>query len=347
MLHRTLCVAAIAGVGIACSAGPAMPDAPAYTIYEIQYSDSASGWSSPHYGEIVKCTGGIVTHIFRQRFALQDPSLGTEWAAVEVRGYPVYPTGIEVGDQVDFDSVYVDEYRGATVLQYYNASSHTVNSSGHPPPEPLTVPLYNLRYPAHPEDCERYAAMLLRIEEDVTIGAMDLGNHEDNYELVGVSGDTAWASDYANTDISSTYYVSEGECYSQLTGILQRYTAEPEWDYYQFLPRRNADYVPCSGAVEEETPTDGVWLGAGHPNPFHPSTEIPYSLDRPSAVRLSVYDVRGRRVAVLVDGMRGPGVHRARWDGSDGQGRPMAAGVYLVRLVAGSWTQTAKVCLVR
>ena len=125
-----------------------LAEAPAYNIRELQYSDAASDWKSPHYGEIVKCVGGVVTHKFKQRFALQDPALGSEWAAIEVRGYPVYPTGIEVGDQVDFDSVYVDEYKGVTVLQYYNASSHTVNSHGNPLPEPVSISVWPIRYPA-------------------------------------------------------------------------------------------------------------------------------------------------------------------------------------------------------
>ena len=56
--------------------------------------------------------------------------------------------GLEVGDQADFDSVYVDEYRGATVLQYYSASSHVVNSSGNPLPDPIPLSIWDLRYPA-------------------------------------------------------------------------------------------------------------------------------------------------------------------------------------------------------
>ena len=245
-------------LGATCWTGPmaawgASAQAPVYNIYELQHSDAAHDWQSLHLGEIVGCTGGVVTHKFRQRIVLQDTTFGSEWAAIEVRGYPVYPTGIEIGDQVDFDSVFVDEYRGATVLQYYNASSHIVQSGGHPMPEPVALSVQEIRYPPHPEDSERYAAMLVTLVEPVHVGAMDLGGHDDNYELIGAFGDTAWASDYANTEIDTAYYVSAGECYCRLTGVLQRYDDDGEWDYYQLLPRDADDYVYGSSPAEAST----------------------------------------------------------------------------------------------
>ncbi|GEM_PF-2393149 len=333
---------------IALTAGLAGAEAPEYDIYELQFTDAAHNWESLHAGDIVKCVDGIVTAKFKQRIVLQDPSLGSEWSAIEVRGYPVYPTGIQIGDQVDFDSVYVDEYAGATTLQYYSASSHIVHSTGNAIPEPTTVSLWSIRYPAHPEDCEKYAAMLISVDGPMTIGAMDLGKAGDNYELIGVDGDTAWASDYANSEIDSTYYVHPGECYSSMTGILQRYVNDP-WDYYQLLPRGEADYVPCVGAAEAEpaTPIDPVQLGPAFPNPFNPSAIIPFTLSRPSHVTLVIYDISGRRTRVLLDETRGPGAHEVLWNGADALGRPAPSGVYLMRLEAGGRVRTSKLCLLR
>ena len=347
MTSRCVRLATIVGL-ILVTAGIAGAEAPGYTIYELQYTDAAHNWESLHAGEIVKCVGGIVTAKFKQRIVLQDPSLGSEWAAIEVRGYPVYPTGINIGDQVDFDSVYVEEYVGVTTIRYYNFSSHVVNSSGNPIPEPTPVPLWNIRYPAHPEDCEKYAAMLISVDGPMTIGAVDLGKAGDNYELVGVSGDTAWASDYANSEIDSTYFVHPGECYETMTGILQRYTNDP-WDYYQLLPRGEADYVPCVGAVgtEPPRPRDRVQLGPAFPNPFNPATIIPFSLSCPSRVIVTIYDISGRRMRVLLDGTRGPGFHELGWDGTDSLGRPAPTGVYLVRLEAAGRVLTSKLCVLR
>ncbi|MBU1699448.1 MAG: hypothetical protein KJ970_17670 [Candidatus Eisenbacteria bacterium] len=313
--------------------GSAYADRETYNIYELQISDAGNDWNSYHYAEIVRCVGGIVTHKFKQRFTLQDPSLGTEWAAIEVRGYPVYPTGIEVGDQVDFDNVYVDEYAGVTVLQYYAASSHVINSSGHVIPDPVPVALRNIRYPAHPEDCERYASMLISVTEEMMIGAMDLGKADDNYELIGAA-DTAWASDYANTDIDTTYIVESGECYGRYIGVLQRYYTEGEWDYYQLLPRGNDDYTPCGTDVGDGI--DDICNTAGtlfpSPNPFQVRTRIPFMLAASSAVRCDIFDLSGRRVATLIDGGMQPGYHEVSWNGCGRSGRKLPTGAYLVRI---------------
>ncbi len=329
-------------LAVLLAAGSSRADAPPYNIYELEYSDAAHDWESPHYGEIVKCVGGIVTHKFRQRIVLQDPTLGSEWAAIEVRGYPVYPVGLEIGDQADFDSVYVDEYRGVTVLQYYNASSHVVNSSGHPLPDPVHLTVWDLRYPPQPEDTERYTGMLTVIPERVTIGERDLGSHEDNYELVSLGGAIAWASDYGNTDIDSTYYVASGECYQRLVGIPQRYVYEDEWDYYQFLPRGIADYTPCGTDVAETA----FLVSPTCPNPFVAPGEIAFALAHPGEVRVEIHDLLGRSVIRLVDGVRSAGPHQIAWDGRDARGRVAPAGIYLVRTEAGGQVQAHRVCLI-
>lgn len=315
--------------------------APAYNIYELQHSGPELDWKSPHEGEIVQCVGGIVTHKFQQRIVLQDPSLGREWAAIEVRGYPVYPTGIEIGDQVDFDSVYVDEFRGVTTLQYYNASSHVVNSSGQELPSPVSLTVWDVRYPAHPENTERLAAMLVMVNERMTIGAMDLGAHQDNYELLGTLGETAWGSDYANTEIDSTYHVSGGQCFARITGIVQRYDNDAEWDYYQLLPRMNADYVPCGTAVEPGPDAAAFRLCPLRSNPTRRPAGVRYELARGARIRLEVLDAAGRRVGLLADGWREPGWHEATWSAAD-----VPAGVYFVRLRAAGEALLDRLCLV-
>jgi hypothetical protein len=68
------------------------------------------------------------------------------------------------------------------------------------------------------------------------------------------------------------------------------------------------------------------------PNPFNPSTEIPFTLDRAGRVNLAVYDVGGRLVKTLASGPMDAGRHEAWWDGTDANGTPVAAGVYLCRL---------------
>ena len=87
-------------------------------------------------------------------------------------------------------------------------------------------------------------------------------------------------------------------------------------------------------------------LGPNYPNPFNPSTLIPYELAAAGYVRLEVFNLLGQRVAALVDGAQPAGAHRARWDGTDATGRAAAAGVYVYRLLVDGAQQTGRMVLV-
>ena len=71
------------------------------------------------------------------------------------------------------------------------------------------------------------------------------------------------------------------------------------------------------------------------PNPSASVTAIRYDLPAAAPVRLDVLDVDGRRVRALESGGRGAGRHVVIWNGSDDAGRPLASGLYMVRLDAG------------
>lgn len=88
-------------------------------------------------------------------------------------------------------------------------------------------------------------------------------------------------------------------------------------------------------------------LGQSTPNPFNPRTRIAYSLDAPKHAELVVYDLAGRRVKTLVSGHVDAGPHEAEWDGTDDHKRRVASGVYLYRLVAGEFSETKRMVLLK
>ncbi len=90
-----------------------------------------------------------------------------------------------------------------------------------------------------------------------------------------------------------------------------------------------------------------IRLVGNRPNPFNPITRIEYSLSRESRVRLDVYDVEGRWVATLVDGVAGAGTYQATWSGTTTGDRPVASGVYFARLEAEGRTAVRKMILMR
>ncbi len=78
--------------------------------------------------------------------------------------------------------------------------------------------------------------------------------------------------------------------------------------------------------------TSGVRLEPPHPNPANPSSILRFAVPRAAEVRLEICDLRGRRVARLVDAVLPAGEHVRRWDGRDELGGAAASGLYLIRL---------------
>ncbi len=88
-------------------------------------------------------------------------------------------------------------------------------------------------------------------------------------------------------------------------------------------------------------------LHQNYPNPFNPATSMQYELPEPADVRLTIYDVAGRKVRALVDSRHQPGVYNILWDATDDQGRPVAAGLYLCRMSAGNYVRIIKLAFVK
>ena len=76
-------------------------------------------------------------------------------------------------------------------------------------------------------------------------------------------------------------------------------------------------------------------LFQSYPNPFREATTIAYEVEQPGPVTLIVYDLLGRRVRTLVDGMQPAGRHYVRWDGRNAGGQPVASGAYFYRIEVG------------
>jgi hypothetical protein len=83
-------------------------------------------------------------------------------------------------------------------------------------------------------------------------------------------------------------------------------------------------------------------LEQNFPNPFNPSTGIVYDLPEQSNVRLTVYNLIGQQVAVLVNEAQPAGRYKAIFDGSN-----LTSGMYFYHLSAGNFSQTKKMMLVK
>ena len=94
--------------------------------------------------------------------------------------------------------------------------------------------------------------------------------------------------------------------------------------------------------AQSEAVPSSFALEGNYPNPFNPTTTIPFALPEASRVTLAVYDLLGRRVAVLVEGEMAAGRHEAVFEASH-----LSSGVYLVRLQSASFSQVRRMTLVK
>jgi hypothetical protein len=78
-----------------------------------------------------------------------------------------------------------------------------------------------------------------------------------------------------------------------------------------------------------------------------PGAVLEYHVPMPGRVLITVHDVRGRSVRVLVDAVERPGTHTVAWDGVDYRGAGVASGVYFARMVYGNEVKTLRIVLVR
>jgi subtilisin family serine protease len=96
-----------------------------------------------------------------------------------------------------------------------------------------------------------------------------------------------------------------------------------------------------------DTPLSRTRIIGNHPNPFNPRTTIEFMVGHRQRVNVSIFDMAGREIAVLEDGVLEPGLQAVTWDGSDNRGRAVASGPYFVRLSHGVEVETRKITLVR
>jgi hypothetical protein len=134
-------------------------------------------------------------------------------------------------------------------------------------------------------------------------------------------------------------------------------------DSYEFT-----DTAPPPGPADywlQEVTTDSSdnWYGPAHlsaavepvvlsvsqnqPNPFNPRTTFKYTLPYAGRVRLAVYDLRGSRLATLVEAEVPAGDWSVEWDGLDARGLAVPSGVYLAKLEAPTGIRTVKMTVTR
>jgi hypothetical protein len=130
--------------------------------------------------------------------------------------------------------------------------------------------------------------------------------------------------------------MQNGQTYRWHIWIKDEFTRVSSRDTLQLVYQSSSTSVPST-----EQPMQ-FSLSQNYPNPFNPSTTIEYALPANAHVSLRLYNAIGEEVKEMVNEMQTAGVKSVRVDAEN-----LPSGVYLYKLVAGSFTQTKKMILVR
>ena len=88
-------------------------------------------------------------------------------------------------------------------------------------------------------------------------------------------------------------------------------------------------------------------LHQNYPNPFNPVTKILYSLPEAANVKITVYNVLGRKVMTLCNDHQAAGTHKLFWNGKSSDGIDVSSGLYFYRIEANDFVDVKKMVLLR
>jgi hypothetical protein len=137
--------------------------------------------------------------------------------------------------------------------------------------------------------------------------------------------------------------------YDDLTGLNNVAANHPAPSLYTKLKIAEAIYEndyrfsqTVVGVSDKQTNPKTFTLEQNYPNPFNPNTKISYTLQNGDKIRLSVYDVLGKEVSVLVNGVQPEGLHEVTFSADH-----LSSGIYFYKLQTTKATITKKMVLIK
>lgn len=180
--------------------------------------------------------------------------------------------------------------------------------------------------------------LFIRSESDSTL-YVDL-------TLLSADGETTIGSESAFGPIEVMTFTDMGGS----TFALKLHSFGGGWGAYALIISNSTAAVPDGGVVvvhDDTSAPNAFSLSTPYPNPFNPRTSVSFTTPEFGRVSIVVYDILGRKTAVLLDDMVSPGMHMVTWDTRDDLGNLSASGVYLIRVDAGTFHDQRKVMLMR
>jgi len=122
-------------------------------------------------------------------------------------------------------------------------------------------------------------------------------------------------------------------------------TADNDYSVQDFVIMTT--FTPNLNSIEGAPVAESFTLLNNYPNPFNPTTTIQYQIPRNEWVQLAIYNLQGELVKTLWNGDKAAGDYRVQWNGMDDEGRPVASGVYLTKLLTPTMARSTKMLLLK
>ena len=135
----------------------------------------------------------------------------------------------------------------------------------------------------------------------------------------------------------------------QVIDIKSQMGERSSWKMHRGNKERTGFYEMTLTAInskDEIVPTS-FSISQNYPNPFNPSTTVNISLPEYNNLVVSVYDVSGRLITVLVNENQEAGQYSVQWHGKDGAGRQVPTGVYFLKVNSGKYNASQKIAFVK
>ena len=157
-------------------------------------------------------------------------------------------------------------------------------------------------------------------------------------------GEIMWEKTFASHDINDEIYDWAGEAID-LTGDGGAIIAidNGQFGFLRVSNVQNSELINYSEIKNAQT----FALSANYPNPFNPSTEIPYFIAKRSLININIIDVRGNHIISLVNKYQPAGNYSTFWKGTNENNELVSAGIYFYRLAAGDYSEVRKMVLLK
>jgi flagellar hook assembly protein FlgD len=103
-----------------------------------------------------------------------------------------------------------------------------------------------------------------------------------------------------------------------------------------------------TGNDDNHLSANGWGIRSVYPNPFHPNTNIKFSLDKDNQpIEICIYNTKGQKVASLLKSTPKAGMHSLTWNGTDDYGKQVSSGVYYLSMSSAKQSQKVKILLMK